>query len=321
MKNKDGNEGVLMHLSPDNLLTHPKNLRRFYPDDQVREMADSIRAVGGVYQAMRIVRNGTEGRYFVVDGNMRLAGARLLGRECPQLKCELVSDSAAEQFLAMLITAKARYKPDPVSEALHYKRLIDEEHYSVRKIARASGIHETIIRNRLTLLELDPEIQELMAHGSLSTDPRVVKALLAIPHKKARIKLAQRLAADIAGIKAILSSCERLTAKLQEVPQAKSGGAPSMDLGKQKAFGKTVPPEKPAKWQEIRKAAKAMCEQCDIKSSQLAGVQEPAWSIISHAAQETCERCNLREIRSCCNECPSVDLIHRLIMTIGERKS
>lgn len=53
-------KGKLLYLSPDNLLIHPKNLRRFYPEDQVREMAGSIRSGKGVLQAMLIVPNGTE---------------------------------------------------------------------------------------------------------------------------------------------------------------------------------------------------------------------------------------------------------------------
>ena len=99
-------------------------------------MAESIRAANGVIQAMIVTPSDKEGNYFVIDGNVRLHGARVLGMECPKLKCEVVSTPMAQQMLAMIITAKFRYEPDPISEALHYKRLQEEEKYSLRDCAR-----------------------------------------------------------------------------------------------------------------------------------------------------------------------------------------
>lgn len=159
--------GRLLYLYPDALLTHPKNLRRFYPENYVREMAESIKNAKGVYEPLLIVPNGKPGKYFVVDGNIRLAGGRLLGKDCPPLECKVMRQNEAEQLLTMIITAKFRYDPDPISEALHYKRLIDEEGYSPSKIARATGIAVTTVDNRLKLLTLEPEIQELIGNFKL----------------------------------------------------------------------------------------------------------------------------------------------------------
>lgn len=308
-------EGKLLYLRPDALLTHPKNLRRFYPKDQVREMAESIKSANGVYEPLLIVLNGKPGRYFVVDGNIRLAGGRLLGKDCPPLECKVMRQNEAEQLLTMIVTAKFRYDPDPISEALHYRRLIDEEGYSPSKIAQATGIAVTTIDNRLKLLTLEPEIQELIGNRKLPADRRATNAFLSVPDTHARVKLAQRLANDGVTIKAIVTACERLATRLKEKSgrptlSVKTGSPPALAIGAQ---GKTVSSKETVKWDHVRDAVKAVCKECDIRLSLLkSAAPEPAWSLIAHAAEETCGGCNVRDIKGACNQCPAVDIIRRL---------
>lgn len=309
---KDKQDSKLLYLSPDVLMTHPKNLRRFYPEAQVREMAESIRQSKGVYQAMLIVPNGHKGKYFVVDGNIRLHGARLLGRECPKLKCEVVDAGKAEQLLTMVVTSQFRYDPDPISEALHYKRLMDEEGYSVQRIAHTTGLYEKRITTRLKLLNLDSEIQELIANRKLPTDERVADAFLSISNAKARVKLAQRLAKDGVSIKAILIACGRLSISLQGMAETKTSIPASAIVKKQASTAE------PVKWQQVRKAAADMCRQCDFSEKLLKSTQEPAWSLVVHATEETCGNCNISDVKDACSQCPGVVIILRLISALRE---
>ena len=115
----------IIFLNCDQLIPHPQNMRKYFPDDQVREMADSILAHDGVIEPL-VVTKGKNGKYGVVDGNMRLAGARLLGDKCPALECKVVDIAAADQLLAMVSANKVRYDVDPVSEALHFRALQDQ---------------------------------------------------------------------------------------------------------------------------------------------------------------------------------------------------
>ena len=47
----------LLKLSPTQLLTHPRNMRRFYPAEQVREIANSILAAKGVIEPLIIIKS------------------------------------------------------------------------------------------------------------------------------------------------------------------------------------------------------------------------------------------------------------------------
>lgn len=296
----------LLYLAPHQLRSHPQNMRRFYPPEQVAEMAASIRAAGGVLQALLIVPDPDRPTgYLVVDGNFRLAGAHQLGAECPPLKCEVVTAGHAEQLLIMATTTAHHYPKDPISEALHFRRLLDEG-YSINQISEHTGIAWTLVRGRLRWLELEPEIQEHVAAGRLPRDPRVAEALQSIPDGQARVKLANRLAAHGATIAAIQRACAKLVESLQVQAAAKATRTPAL------AHSNTVHAHGPSSWPGLRLAARHACEQCDVHAQSLAAVAEPAWEAITHAAADTCGACNLRELQTLCGQCPVVELLRHL---------
>jgi len=300
----------LIYLTPSQLRIHPENMRRYYPPEQVAEMAASIQATGGLLQAMLVVPDPERpSGYLVVDGNMRLAGAHKLGDACPPLKCEPITADRAAQMLIMATTTALHYPKDPISEALHYRRLLNEG-YSVNEISQHTGIAWTVIRSRLRWLELDTEIQEHVAAGRLPRDGRVAEALQSITDSEARLKLADRLAAHGATIQAIVRSCAKLVESLQVQALARATHTPSL------AHSGTAFNQGRTTWQSVRAAARQACSACDLREQNLAGVTEPAWEAITHAAGDTCSACNLRELQTLCSQCPVVELLRRLNETV-----
>lgn len=196
----------LIYCSPEQLKIHPENIRAYYPPGDVAEMAASIRAMNGVLQALLVIYDDAPDHYLVVDGNLRLMAGRLLGPECPPLKCEVIAADHARQLLVMAATG-LHYPKDPVSEGRHYRRLVSDEGYSVEEIARRTGISRATIDSRMALLELDEDIQRLVVEGRISKDIRVTRALRAIPDPATRVKLARRFAANGTGIPRIVKSC------------------------------------------------------------------------------------------------------------------
>jgi ParB-like chromosome segregation protein Spo0J len=319
---------IIRFFTLHQLKTHPRNMRRFYVPKQVAEMATSLKACGGNKIAMQVVPADEPGTYFVVDGNLRLAGGRHLGVNCPPLKGELVSDSEAEQLLTMVVANGVRYDPDVISEALHYRRLIDEEGYSVDRIAAATGKHKKTIDSALAWLKLEPEIQDLAAKEELPRDRRAVDALLSIPAGKARVKLATRLAETGATITTIQQACVRLS-ETYDGKNGKKGAAgtatrkmavPSLEIPA--AEGPALPSDKVAlTWPALRKAARQMCNACDIKTEALYNkVDEPAWVFIAHAATDTCTNCSLRLVQATCKTCPGVEIIRQVIASLEDQK-
>jgi ParB family chromosome partitioning protein len=315
-------------LRVDQLLTHPRNIRQLYLQEEVEQMAQSIRACKGVIQALRVVpawsadrrARGKRGKYYVVAGNKRLAGARLLGKRCPLLKCEIVNESEARQLLDMVVENFVRSRPDPISEALHYRSLIKDEGYTPEKIAAKTGVPLATIQNRLLLLKLEPEIQDLIAQGRLPRDRRAAEALMKLPKGKGRIRLAQRLAELDTPIRGIVVACQKFleTSSRRKArplpPSAKESRlkTPSLELAQENGHQPSA--DAVVGWPALREAARNMCLACDIKAEMLGDdVPEPAWSLITHAAEETCQACPLPKLTSTCRGCPGVEIIRRLI--------
>ena len=302
----------LIYCTPAQLRIHPDNMRRVYKPSAVDEMATSIKAAGGVLQALLVVPDERPDTYLVVDGNMRLAGARLLGDECPLLKCEPIDANYASQLLVMATTSAFHYAKDPISEALHYKRLLAEG-YSQSDISRHTGIAVTQIVSRLRLLDLEREIQDLVAAGNLPRDRRVAEALLSIPERPARVKMAHRLANNHAGIDTVQRACAKLVESLATAAALQHSNAPAIALSHSKnpppAQHHALPVSGPG---SLRAASQAACAACEIHANSLSKVPEPAWSLISHAAGDTCATCSLRELQTLCGECPAVELLRRI---------
>ncbi len=292
-------------LKPKNLTTHPRNMRRFYPEADVREMADSILAGGGVMQPLVIVKptekNGHQ--YVVVDGNMRLIAARLLGEKCPPIECKLVDQDEAEQLLAMVVANQLRYDVDPVSEAMHYKAL-QAEGLSIRDISKRTGVYEARITLRRVLADLDPKIQQLISEGKLPHDHRAAKALLTLKPATA-VKLAERLAQNPnVKIKTIVAAAEKLSQRAAAGVKLKR---PATELsGALRGKGRTAAGD-------LREAAKKACHSCNQYEGALRKTAEPAWAMVVHAADKTCDVCPLKDMQNICGSCPAVQLLKRLV--------
>jgi ParB/RepB/Spo0J family partition protein len=217
MKTNDNN---LIYLDHKRLRLHPKNIRLFYPPEEVAEMAQSIHAAGGVWQALLIVPATEPGYWYVVDGNMRLMGARELGDNCPLLKCEVIDAGKVEQLLIMATTSRFHYPKDPVSEARHFKRLIDEEGYTAARLAAALGASQSFVYSRLLLMDLDQDIQDLIMERKLTGNGNALRQLLKIPDPAIRVALARRFAHNQTSDKAIAKACRHVLEQMRQMGTA-----------------------------------------------------------------------------------------------------
>lgn len=320
---------TLLMLRVSQCKTHPTNMRRVYPIADVQQMAESIRGRQGLIHALTVTDNG-DGTYTVIDGNLRTTAGRLLGAACPLLKAEVVDQAVAEQHLTMAAANLVRFDVDPISEAMHYQRLLDEGYTKV-EIAERTGTYYTRISNRLELLRYEPVIQDLIIQGKFPVGQNVIEAMLSISDPQARVKLAVRMAEQQASAKSIVAAadllCERLADPKSRLGRAKkplgrprrpepagmSQVMPMMALAQDRT-GLGIPNNDRPGWPALRAAARAMCAQCDIKLETLrSSVDEPAWTLITHAADATCADCNVRNVAGACNGCPGLELLFRLL--------
>jgi len=316
-------------LAVAQLSPHPDNPRRFYLPEEIEALATSILEMGGVELPLLVVPDGQlpDGRehYLVIDGNYRLVAAQSLDGRAPRLKCEIRPGlSRRDILLTMARTSVLWFAKDPISEGQHYRKLMTEERMPKNAIARQVGHSEASITARLRLLDLDPEIQELVATGQLTKDPRAADALLSVQEPKARVALAAQLARRKATIKSIVAACERYRQmqadqeKQGRVQSARRKGKPPSIALAIEALGDELPDGRAS---ALRPVARAVCQACEIREGSLPDVAEPAWELLTHAAGETCAACNLASVTAACQGCPLPETLIRLArVTVGAGK-
>ena len=149
--------------------------RRVMGEDELRELAESIRAQGLIQPV--IVRELGLSDYELIAGERRWRACQLAGlTEIPAV-IKAVNDEAA---LAMgIIENIQRADLNPVEEAQGYKRLVDEFGLTHENLAQAVGKSRSAISNSLRLLSLPEQIQQHINQGLLEMGH--ARALMTLP--------------------------------------------------------------------------------------------------------------------------------------------
>ncbi len=173
--------------SPDGELTGLKELPldviepgRYQPrsamdPDRLQELSDSIREQGLV-QPVVVRPLARPGRYELIAGERRWRACQMAGMETIPA---LVREIADEATLALaLIENIQREDLNPLEEAVALRRLIEEFGLTHEQAAKSVGRSRTSVTNLLRLMELAPEVRELVDRRQL--DMGHARALLAL---------------------------------------------------------------------------------------------------------------------------------------------
>ena len=168
---------------------NPFQPRRDFPEDTLRELADSIRSTG-IIQPILLRRNASaQGRFQLVVGERRWRAARLAGLESvPAVVRELADQDALEFALAENLL---RRDLNPIEVAHAYETLQDEFHLSHEQVAERLGINRSSVTNMLRLLRLPESVQEMITREEITYGH--ARALLALESEAAQLQLAKMI--------------------------------------------------------------------------------------------------------------------------------
>lgn len=159
--------------------------RKFFDDDALHELAQSI-AQHGVIQPL-LVRPlvGREGMYEIIAGERRWRAAMRAGvHDVPVVINTALTDREALQL--GLIENIQREDLSAIEEAQGYKQLIDEFILSPERIGEMVGKSRAHIANMVRLLQLPSAVQEMVTRGVLSAGH--ARALIGAPQIEALAK-------------------------------------------------------------------------------------------------------------------------------------
>jgi ParB family chromosome partitioning protein len=174
----------LEQVAVDLIVPNPFQPRRTFPEQSLKELADSIR-ITGVLQPILLRR--ADGKYQLVAGERRLRAAKLAGLgRVPAV----VRDLADREALELAVTENVmREDLNPIEVAQAYNSLQERFQLSHDAIAERIGVNRTTVTNTLRLLRLPQSIQEMVTNGNVSAGH--ARALLGVDSAERQGELAR----------------------------------------------------------------------------------------------------------------------------------
>jgi ParB family chromosome partitioning protein len=202
---------------PSRLPLHQLRAGKYQPrtrmdEGSLYELAESIKSQG-VMQPI-LVRPVSPSGYEIIAGERRFRAAKLAGLdEVPVLVKDVPDESAA---VMALIENIQREDLNPLEEAQGLQRLVTEFNLTHEQAARAVGRSRSAASNLLRLLNLCPQVQQMLMAGDL--DMGHARALLAV-------ESAQQIlhANEIVARKLSVREAEKLVARQTAPAKSKPG--------------------------------------------------------------------------------------------------
>lgn len=193
---------------------NPDQPRRDFDPEALEALSESI-AQHGILQPLT-VREMENGYYQIIAGERRWRAARLAGlREIPAIVIEADDKKATE---LALIENLQREDLNPVEEAMGYSRLLEEYGMTQEDAAKRVGKSRPAVANALRLLQLQPEILEMVKTGALTAGH--ARAILTIKEPKKQKEAAQKIAALDLSVRQAELLCRNLNREPKPEPEA-----------------------------------------------------------------------------------------------------
>lgn len=208
----------LVELNILDIERSPFQPRRDFNEDQINELADSLKNSGLVQPPT--VRRNSAGRYELIAGERRLRAAQRAGWS--KITVNLIE--ADDLTAASMTTTENIQREDlnPIEEAVSYKTLQDTFNLTQAEVAEKVGKGRATVANSVRLLELPDEVKALVQNGLLSVGH--AKVLLSVDDEKTRILFARDCVNDQLTVRAL----EKKIAKLKEPVVEKARATPDM---------------------------------------------------------------------------------------------
>ena len=215
---------------------NPRQPRKSFDEQEAAQLAQSI-GEHGILQPLLVRRIGTD-RYQLVAGERRWRAARQAGLE--QVPVVLTDAPDGEMLTLALVENLQRESLNPIDQAGAFQYLLDAG-LTQEEVARQVGKSRAAVANAVRLLQLPPELRELVVEGHLGEGH--ARALLAAP------------ATNWAGLaEAIVQRGLSVREVEQEARRLQQAGE-SGDSEKGRSNGQIAPGVDAASWEEWRREA------------------------------------------------------------------
>ncbi len=199
------------------LVANQHQPREFFDDASMDELANSIKQHGVIQPILARRAPGSSPqamKYEIIAGERRWRAAQKAGLGTVPVVVREVSEQESAEWA--LVENLQRQDLGPIERAHAFVRLGKEFGLTHAQIAERVGMDRSTIANFSRLIELEPEIQELLNQGKLSSGHG--RALLAAPSGPGRIALARDAATGEWSVRRLERAASALSERRKKTP-------------------------------------------------------------------------------------------------------
>lgn len=201
----------LRNVPLDHIDISPFQPRRQFAEAELKELAESIKAVGLIHPPIvRLLENSLH--YELVAGERRLRAAKLAGLlEIPVL---VRSSSHILSAQAALIENIQRVDLNPIEISKALSSLMEEFKFSQEKLAASVGKKRSTIANYLRLLSLPNLIQDSLSKNLITMGH--AKAILAVEGAEKQVYLHELILRESLSVREAEKAVQKLKQKIKK---------------------------------------------------------------------------------------------------------
>lgn len=208
-KKRDLFQSRRIHQLPiDKIIPNPRQPRRHFDEQALRELADSIRQ-HGVLQPLSVQR--TDRGYVLVAGERRLRAAGMAG--LTHVPCILVRVSEEDSAVLALIENLQRCDLHYLEEAAAIAKLIAQYGLSQEEAARRLGRSQSAVANKLRLLRLGEACAAALRQYNLTE--RHARAVLRLEGEERQLAALRKMGEEQMNVAAAEAYVEELLRRAQ----------------------------------------------------------------------------------------------------------
>lgn len=225
----------VIYIEPETIMPNRAQPRTYFDSEGLNELAESISRYG-ILQPLTVRRvqdscKYSHFRYELIAGERRLRAAKLLNLE--KVPCILMESDAKTSAALAIIENLHRRDLNVFEEASAIASLIDIYKLTQEQVAAKLSMTQAAVANKLRLLRLSSEEQQLILKNNLTE--RHARALLRLKDAEKRKKVLQKIIENSLNVKQTEECIEKM------LPQ------PTQDITADTASNERIPTETTAK--------------------------------------------------------------------------
>lgn len=169
-------------LRLDQIQQNPYQPRKRFDDDDLKQLADSIRE-HGVLQPL-VVRQAGDG-FQLIAGERRLRAAQQVGLS--EVPVHIVAFDDQQVYEAALVENIQRADLNPIEKAVGFKDYLDRYGVTTEQLGAKLGLDRSTVSNFLGLLNLPADVQDAVRLGQISLGHAKVLKGLADPDRQSAL--------------------------------------------------------------------------------------------------------------------------------------